>query len=507
MKSEISVLFIDDQWCKEGERDIFEISYGELNDRNPPYIFYYETAEVAKDIYGVQPVLERIASLGGVDIVILDIMFGSRQDRLGLKILDAIRREYPLLPVIMMTSISDDIDVLEESIRFGANEYLVKKPTLEEFENVLKIYTSGHGSVQSDFAIWGNSSAIREVRAKIARVAASGISSVLITGESGTGKELVARAIHRQGPRRYGPFVAKNCAFERSELLTDELFGHEKGAFTGAYRSYAGLMERADGGVLFLDEIGSMTLELQGKLLRVLETRQFERIGGSEFRHSDFQLICATNVDPQKMLQEKLLREDFFYRVYQFEINVPPLRERREDVPILAELFLKRFQLRTGSSYKAVGFAPESIEILTDYSWPGNVRELKNVVERAAILSKDSLITPDVLPADIAKESMWSKKHKTGSEKRLELTNNIQDWAVIRIKTELEILHEAKKQIIKYKGRHWKAEFMRKLFPLSKAQNAKGFNDLVKRLTKGPWGLSEIDKHPELKKLFTELVE
>ena len=246
-----------------------------------------------------------------------------------------------------MTSLDGSVDVVERAMELGANEFLIKKPTLREMESALGAYTDA-GSFGGDSAIWGNSPAVHRLRAVIARVAFGGSATVMVTGESGTGKELVARAIHRQGPRRSGPFVDKNCAFERSELLDDDLFGHEKGAFTGADRRYIGRIERADGGVLFLDEVGDMPRELQGKLLRVLETRSFQRIGGGADVHSDFQLICATNSDPERLVEEGHLRRDLHYRLNQFRIHVPPLRDRPDDITMLAQLFLRRFRSGPG---------------------------------------------------------------------------------------------------------------------------------------------------------------
>ncbi|NIA14251.1 MAG: response regulator, partial [Nitrospiraceae bacterium] len=270
MDRELNILVIDDELCRPERLSTLKAAYGELESREPPFVFHYETAEENRNKYGVGPALRRIELIPDLDVVVLDVMFGDQANRLGLDILEAVRQEHPLLPVIIMTSLEGEIEVVEKAMELGANEYLIKMPTLTELEETLRSYALPPTS-EGRFAIWGNCSAIRHTRALIARVSAAGGLSVLVTGESGTGKELAARAIHRQGPRRGGRFVAKNCAFADLQLLDSDLFGHEKGAFTGADRQHVGRIERADKGVLFLDEIGSIVPALQGKLLRVLE--------------------------------------------------------------------------------------------------------------------------------------------------------------------------------------------------------------------------------------------
>jgi transcriptional regulator with PAS, ATPase and Fis domain len=226
--------------------------------------------------------------------------------------------------------------------------------------------------------------------------AAPTVASVLVSGESGTGKELVAQTIHQLSPRAAQPFVPLNCAAIPDTLLESELFGHEKGAFTGALARRQGAFELANRGTLFLDEIAEMTPATQAKLLRVLQERSFRPLGGQREQSVDIRVIAATNVDPLEAVRQAKLREDLYYRLNVFAIELPPLRERKGDVPLLAQAFLKEFSARNGRSI--AGISDRAMEILERHSWPGNVRELRNVVERATIVSKTDLIEPVDLP-------------------------------------------------------------------------------------------------------------
>lgn len=506
MKSTLNILFVDDQWCRPEEQNTIIASFGSLLKKDPSYTFYYETAETSSNKYSLQPVLDKIKSIGDPDVLILDIMFGDKSDRFGLEILEAVRIEHPLLPIFMMTSVENNLEVLERAMELGANEYLVKRPTVEELEYLLRIYTNPN-TFESDFALWGNSDKIRNVRSQIVRVAAGGISSVLIMGESGTGKELVARSIHRQGPRRRYSFIDKNCAHSKSDLLDDELFGHEKGAFTGAEKQLIGKVERADKGVLFLDEIGSMPLELQGKLLRVLETKSFQRLGGDKNLFSDFQLITATNEDINSLIEKKQIRSDFLFRIKQFEIFIPPLRSRKEDIQILANLFLRKFKAGTGGSYKAEEFSSNTLAALREYSWPGNVRELKNVVERAAIIGNKEIIDVESLPTELKNAEKITGNSESDNSSSINKLSKAENWAEKRILAELELALIVKEQVKSYKGNQWKAEFMRLLYPENKAPSAKGFNDLIRRLSKAPWGISDLNEYPNIKKTIDNLMQ
>jgi two-component system nitrogen regulation response regulator GlnG len=241
---------------------------------------------------------------------------------------------------------------------------------------------------------------MQEIYKTIGRVAESD-ATVLIHGESGTGKELVARAIHFHSKRAGRPFVAVNSAAIPSELLESELFGHEKGSFTGAVARKLGKFEAAAGGTLFLDEIGDMSLSLQGKLLRVLQEREFERVGGTEPIRTDVRVIAATHHNLEKMVRENKFREDLFYRLNVIQINIPPLRKRKDDIIPLAEHFLRKYQPGKTGGVKV--FTPETLKVLRAYDWPGNVRELENAVQRAVTLAQGDKIFPDALPPQIFK--------------------------------------------------------------------------------------------------------
>ncbi|MEZ5312356.1 MAG: sigma 54-interacting transcriptional regulator [Thermoanaerobaculia bacterium] len=226
-------------------------------------------------------------------------------------------------------------------------------------------------------------------------------STVLVTGESGTGKEVVARFLHRGSPRARGPFVALNCAALPEQLLESELFGHERGAFTGALQARTGRIEQASGGLLFLDEIGEMAPALQAKLLRVLQEREFQRVGGSRTIKADVRVVAATNRDPRRAIERGEFREDLYYRLSVFEIHLPPLRERPDDILVLAEAFLEEIGASIGRP--AAGISEDAREQLLAHSWPGNVRELRNAIERAVILCRGGLVTREHLPLSLAR--------------------------------------------------------------------------------------------------------
>jgi len=240
----------------------------------------------------------------------------------------------------------------------------------------------------------GQSPEWRQVLRKAAQVAATD-TTVFLQGESGTGKEVVARFIHRASPRKHGPFVAINCAALPEQLLESELFGYERGAFTGAQQAKAGQIELASAGVLFLDEVSEMSLMAQAKLLRVLQEREFRRLGGTRSVKANVRVIAASNGDLQRAVAERRFREDLFYRLQVFDIRMPPLRERRGDIPLLANAFLQELNRSTGCSSE--GLTPDALEMLLGYEWPGNVRELHNALERGAILCQGGLITGEHL--------------------------------------------------------------------------------------------------------------
>ncbi len=249
-------------------------------------------------------------------------------------------------------------------------------------------------------SIIGESKALKDVFRVLAKVAPTD-STVLVTGESGTGKELLVRALHANSQRRNNPFIPINCGAIPKELLESEFFGHEKGAFTHAIRSRAGRFELADGGTVFLDEIGEMELSLQVKILRVIQEKEFERVGGQSPKKVDVRIVAATNRDLEAEVAGGRFREDLFYRLNVIPIHLPPLRERGEDVRLLAQHFLKRL----GKNAREVTLSPEALRLLTSYSWPGNVRELENFMERMCILCEGDCILPEDLPQKILKEA------------------------------------------------------------------------------------------------------
>jgi DNA-binding NtrC family response regulator len=314
------------------------------------------------------------------------------------------------MEVVLMTAYAS-IETAVDAIKQGAFDYLPKPFTAEQLQTVIQRTlrqqpsTRGEGRFKGkveerspDGEMVGSSEAMAALRLHIRKIAATE-ATVLITGESGTGKELVARSLHQCSRRSAQPFVPVDCAALPETLLESELFGHEKGAFTGASLSRPGLFELAHKGTLFLDEVAELPPPLQAKLLRVLEARQLRRLGGRQLISVDVRLIAATNRDLTKAMDSGAFREDLFYRLNVIPLHVPPLRERREDIPLLAAYFL-----RSGAQGGAAlprEFAPEAMKLLEHYSWPGNVRELKNAVERARALANREAIQPEDLPAGI----------------------------------------------------------------------------------------------------------
>ena len=307
----------------------------------------------------------------------------------GLALLAEVKERHPQVPIIIMTAYSD-LDSAVAAFQGGAFEYLpkpfdvdhalalIRRAAVEARQAPAAVATPGESP-----EILGQAPAMQEVFRAIGRLSQSN-ATVLITGESGTGKELVARALHRHSPRAAGPFIAINTAAIPKDLLESELFGHERGAFTGAQALRRGRFEQAEGGTLFLDEVCEMHPRLQAKFLRALQEREIERLGGQGTLPVDVRIIAATNRDLHKALAEGVLREDLYYRLNVILLRVAPLRERMDDVPILADHFLKKFLRETGRKIK--GFTDAAMAKLQGYRWPGNVRELKNVIERAVAL-------------------------------------------------------------------------------------------------------------------------
>ncbi|MBW2281561.1 MAG: sigma-54-dependent Fis family transcriptional regulator [Deltaproteobacteria bacterium] len=322
----------------------------------------------------------------------------------GLELLEAIRSVRSALPVILLTA-HGTIGSAVEALKQGAFDYLTKPFDPDEVQQVVEkaVRTSelqqSEASLNADEdpekLLLGASRALLDVKRMVERVAPTS-ATVLLSGESGTGKELVAQSLHRQSDRSEQPFVKINCAAIPESLLESELFGHEKGAFTGATRRKPGRFELADGGTLFLDEIGEMPLSAQPKLLRAIQDGRFYRVGGTRTIDVDVRLIAATNRDLEQNVREGLFREDLYYRLKVVPIHLPALRDRREDIGALAQFFVERFARRL--SRTALGVDPEALATLRAHDWPGNIRELENVIERAVLLSDGPTITLCDLP-------------------------------------------------------------------------------------------------------------
>jgi DNA-binding NtrC family response regulator len=358
-------------------------------------------------------------------VVLLDVRL---PDGSGLDLLPEIRESFPSTDVVLLTAYG----TVQEAIRAmkeGAYDFLTKPAKLAELEAVLdKVFEKqalerGHVALQRDVerlrpaeGFVGQSAQIHEMLHMLSRVAETD-STVLIRGESGVGKELVARAVHRQSKRSRQPFVVVDCASLHENLLQSELFGHEKGAYTGAVRLKHGLFEVADRGTIFLDEIGEITPPLQVKLLRVLETGTFRRVGGTVDIKVDVRVIAATNRALETMMKEKEFREDLYYRLNVFSLSIPPLRERREDIPPLVEHFVRNSPI---APKRNVRVSPEAMKVLTRYLWPGNVRELENVIERAMILCDAGSIEPEHLPLGVRLEPSFRAEEDDGALVTLE---------------------------------------------------------------------------------------
>jgi DNA-binding NtrC family response regulator len=344
-----------------------------------------------------------------VDAVLLDLKLPSED---GLDILKRLREEDPSLPVIMLTG-HGTVEHAVQATRLGAYDFMLKPPDLEHLGVVLA-RALDHARLQrevqhwragtmSEQAIIGEGGALKRALQRLDKAAKSGTVTVLILGETGSGKELMARYLHSHSARAAGPFIELNCSAIPEQLLESELYGHEKGAFTDAKQSRKGLFELADGGTLLLDEIGEMDSGLQAKLLRVLETRTFRRVGGQSDITVDVRVIAATHRDLKKEVAEGRFREDLYFRLNVVPIDVPPLRDRPEDLPVLAEHFISRFCRELGRPPARIDAA--ALAAMREYAWPGNVRELRNVIERVVLLEAEDVILPEHLPVEIARPS------------------------------------------------------------------------------------------------------
>ena len=383
-----------------------------------------------------------------IDIVLLDI---NLPDINGLEVLQKIKLNFPDLLVIVMTGYAS-IESAVQSLKLGAYDY-IKKPfkadaiklitklaleTLSLKEKVAELKKQKSHITGID-EILGESDQIKQVKHEIKEFAKYDSETVLITGESGTGKQLIASSVHSLSPRAEKEFIEINCASIPETLLESELFGYEKGAFTDASKSKIGLFEKANGGSLFLDEIGEMSLTLQAKLLRVIENKKFRRLGSVQDRTVNVRIIAATNRDLQKAIELKEFRNDLYYRLNVLRIAAPPLHERGNDILLLADFFLQHYSSKFGKKIK--GFSDEVKEILLKYHWPGNVRELKNFIERISILQKDEIIKLSNLQNELFTKRNGNSENKSAS---IHLGENSYDEIVGNF--EKEILTKAYKQ-------------------------------------------------------------
>ena len=345
-----------------------------------------------------------------LDLIITDMKMPGTS---GMELLEESKKIKPDLPVIMMTAYGT-IEMAVEAMKKRAYDYITKPFQNEELKLTVKKALENYQLVKENRRlsealsdrykyrnIIGKSKAMQEIYEMIGKVAQSK-ASVFISGASGTGKELIAKAIHYDSPRKDRPFISVNCGALTETLLESELFGHEKGAFTGAVNMKKGRFELADGGTLFLDEVGDMPPPLQVKLLRVLQEMEFERVGGTKTIKVDVRVLSASNRNIKEDVAEGNFREDLFYRLNVINIEVPSLKERTEDIRLLVDHFIEKY--RQDESEERIQLSPEAWKILYGYSWPGNVRELENIIERAVVLSADRVVGPDDLPAELSEK-------------------------------------------------------------------------------------------------------
>jgi two-component system, NtrC family, nitrogen regulation response regulator NtrX len=341
------------------------------------------------------------------DLVILDIWMPVMD---GMEVLEKIKAQVPNLPVIMISG-HGNIELAVKAVKLGAYDFIEKPLSLDKVlvavNNALLVSRLEQENralrqeIRRKYEIVGRSPEIQQLKEQI-RIVAPTNGWVLISGENGTGKELVARGVHSQSLRAEKPFVEVNCAAIPEELIESELFGHEKGSFTGALTKKRGKFDLANEGTIFLDEIADMSLKTQAKILRILQEQKFERVGGTEMIYVDVRVIAATNRDLKEEIQKGKFREDLYYRLNVIPIGVPPLRERRADIPLLVEHFIAEFCLENNKEMKKI--SPEAMDLLSAYSWAGNVRELKNIVERMVIMTRGPVIEAKDVPDPVRRE-------------------------------------------------------------------------------------------------------
>ncbi len=408
----------------------------------------YETLNAASGKEAIEATLR-----SAPDAILMDIRM---EHSSGLEALRDIKQMDEKLPIILMTAFGTTQTAIE-AMKRGAFDYILKPFESHELKELIRKAIHARISMHQKVAfkpdsiinleqdlIVGSSRKMQEIYKMIGQIATKDV-TVLIRGESGTGKELVARAIYHHSLKKGKPFLPVNCAAIPEALLESELFGHEKGAFTGAYTQRVGKFEQCDGGTIFLDEIGDLTPATQAKLLRVIQEKEFQRVGGSETIRVNVRIITATNKNLEEALTQDKFREDLFYRLNTITLLLPPLRERKEDIPDLCHYFLKRFSLEFNKTLR--GFAPKALEILKNYSWPGNVRELENTIKRAAITAKSDLI----LAEDIRLQEGNTSIPKAESSNLQEIAQAIfQCILKAKVKNQQgEIMNDVEKELIK----------------------------------------------------------
>jgi len=390
MKSSGSILIVDDE---KGQRDILNL------------ILKKENYDVV-DVPGVREALEQLEKRE-FDLIMTDLKM---QGQSGLDLLEKVLADDPQQCIIMMTA-HGSVDSAVEAMRKGAFDYLEKPlerdnlvlTLLRAFERIglvreNRVLQKRIEAIATIPNMQGDHPKMKEVFRVVAKIAPSN-STVLIVGESGTGKELIARAIHEGSPRRNKPFIAINCAAIPDTLIESELFGHEKGSFTGANAREIGIFEAADGGTVFLDEIGEMNVAMQAKLLRAIQEKEVRRVGGKVNIALDVRLVSATNKELEHEIKKGTFREDLFYRLNVIRVNLPPLRERGSDIKTLAEFFLEKYSKAAGITMD--GISKQALKLLMNYSWPGNVRQLESVIERSILMAESNYIEPGDLPTEI----------------------------------------------------------------------------------------------------------
>jgi len=359
------------------------------------------------------------------DLLLIDVRMPGTS---GLEVTRIAHNKFPALPIVVMTAFGS-IDTAVEAIHEGAFDFISKPMNLAEIKSILaralaqrslqrraEKQASQDDEYPSDLGkIIGKSAAMVEVYKTVARVASTK-STVLILGESGTGKELIARAIHEHSPRASQPFVAVDCGAITETLLETELFGHVRGSFTGAVADKKGVFEEAQGGTCFLDEVGGISLNMQARLLRVVQEHEIRRVGGKDWLPVDVRVVAATNQDLPQAVAEGQFRQDLYYRLDVVSIRLPPLRERRDDIPLLARHFLSYYSNQTGKSVSAI--SDNAMELLSNYRWPGNIRELEHAIEQAVALSYQPVLLPEDLPREVREQTthQFSSKSVAPSE-------------------------------------------------------------------------------------------